>query len=494
VIAGSRAAMSGTQQFMEQRMARRRENEAKTLSLRRSIAERNILAGHSASEARIEGLRRARSEAAERRELFVDYSMVRMEQDKARRKQITLFEDQLADELARRKADQIREEMEKRRICDGSEELRRLKERLHMAKVNKERAVQLLEIEVRKEKDRFIDQKLDESMENERLEQNELEIKLSVEKAKQAERVKVINQQQIAMKEAAKQEALEEYLKERQQVENLVKKIEQEDELERQAREEKKKESREMLRQFMIEQKEKQQQMEAQEKAENEEIERFARLKREHEERLAAEQEEKEREKVRLMNKMVGQMEAKSKEKEELEYLRNELHAEELEAQSRRQEEMRVRKKLEDREEMKQAYLFQMRAKEEKALNARKEEEKIRAEAMRKFAEDDRLEQLNDHKRRMKYEQHKREADRLVQVRREMYDLARQKEMEEVEWLKKDEGQRQAIIEEERMRLLKEHAQELKKFLPKHTLENMEDYKLLFGDDAAAQMVAAAGG
>jgi len=254
--------MSGTQQFMEQRMARRRENEAKTLSLRRSIAERNILAGHSASEARIEGLRRARSEAAERRELFMDYSMVRMEQDKARRKQITLFEDQLADELARRKADQIREEMEKRRICDGSEELRRLKERLHMAKVNKERAVQLLEIEVRKEKDRFIDQKLDESMENERLEQNELEIKLSVEKAKQAERVKVINQQQIAMKEAAKQEALEEYLKERQQVENLVKKIEQEDELERQAREEKKKESQEMLRQFMIEQKEKQQQEE----------------------------------------------------------------------------------------------------------------------------------------------------------------------------------------------------------------------------------------
>ena len=29
--------------------------------------------------------------------------------------------------------------MDRRRICDGSEELRALKERLHMAKVNKER-------------------------------------------------------------------------------------------------------------------------------------------------------------------------------------------------------------------------------------------------------------------------------------------------------------------------------------------------------------------
>jgi len=178
---------------------------------------------------------------------------------------------------------------------------------------------------------------------------------------------------------------------------------------------------------------------------------------------------------------MLGQMEAKSKEAGDLEQLRNDLHLEELEAESRRREELQVRKRLEDKEEMKNAYLFQMRAKEEKALRAREEEAKIRVELMKKFAEDDRLEQMNEHKRRLKLEQHKREAERLVELRREMYELARQNERENVDQLRDDENTRQVVIEEERQRLLREHAAELRAFLPKHTLENMEDYEMLFG-------------
>ena len=39
-------------------------------------------------------------------------------------------------------------------ICDSSEELRALREKLHQAKVNKERAAQLLEIQIREEEER----------------------------------------------------------------------------------------------------------------------------------------------------------------------------------------------------------------------------------------------------------------------------------------------------------------------------------------------------
>lgn len=188
-------------------------------------------------------------------------------------------------------------------------------------------------------------------------------------------------------------------------------------------------------------------------------------------------------------------MQAKNKEKEELELLINDLHAEESELESRRLEEMKVRKKLEDREEMKAAYVFQMRVKEERALQARQEEEKIRAEALRKFAEDDRLEQMSEHKRRMKHEQHKREAERLVQLRREMYEMAREQERVQVEALRQDEDKRQVIIEDERRRLIQEHARELQNFLPPGTLENMEDYKTLTAGVApTAVAVAAAGG
>merc|ERR1719327_523480 len=103
------------------------------------------------------------------------------EQEKEKRKRINEAEERLADEIARRNAHRTRQEMDNRRICDGSEELRALKERLHAAKVNKERAQQLLDLEVRKEGDRMHEHRIAEHMENERLSQGELEHKLTCE-------------------------------------------------------------------------------------------------------------------------------------------------------------------------------------------------------------------------------------------------------------------------------------------------------------------------
>merc|ERR1719408_475095 len=103
----------------------------------------------------------------------MDYSFTKGQQDEERRKRISEFEECLATEIQQRKAQHLRDEMHKRRVCDGSEELRALKERLHAAKVNKERAQQLLQIQVRNEKDRRLEQAIDEHMANERLEHME---------------------------------------------------------------------------------------------------------------------------------------------------------------------------------------------------------------------------------------------------------------------------------------------------------------------------------
>jgi len=230
-----------------------------------------------------------------------------------------------------------------------------------------------------------------------------------------------------------------------------------------------------------VEQKAKQEAMEQAEFDENERIEAYARDKREQERRLAEEKERAEVEKQKVLNAMIGKMEAKNKQAQELEQLRNDLHLEELEAEARRREEIQVRKRLEDREDMKNAYVFQMKMKEERAASLQAEEEKIREQLLAKFAEDDRLEQMNENKRRMKIEQHKREAQRLIDLRRQMYEAERQKEADGEAMLRENDAQRQVIVEEERRRLLREHAAELKDFLPKHTLETMEDYKLLFG-------------
>lgn len=483
--------MSGTKRFVEQRILKNRASEAKEAELRRTLVENNILAGHGKSELRVESMRRERSEAAMRHELYMDYTFTKSQQDEERRTRIAQFEENLADELAKRKADSLREEMSKRRICDGSEELRQLKERLHAAKVNKERAVQLLDLEVRKEGGRLHEHKIAEHMENERVSKMELEHKLNFEKSKQRQRVKTINQQQIATKEASRQEALVEYIKERDQVEALVAQINKEDDEEQAAREEKKDESKRMLRQFMIDQKSKQMAMEEAERDEGHRIEQYAKDKRAREARLAEEAEQVAKEKERVLRKMLGAAEAKNKEKEELERLRNDLHLETLEAESRRREELHMRKKLEDREEMKNAYVYQMRLKEEKKANADDEEGRLRENLMRKFAEDDRIEQMNDMKRRMKLAQHKREADRLMEVRQQMFESARDQERQAAEGMKVDEGKRQVVIEEERRRLLQEHAVHLKDFLPKYTLESKEDYDFVYN---GVQRSNAAGG
>merc|ERR1719272_113248 len=165
----------------------------------------------------------------ERRDLFMDYNFVQGAQEKERRRLVMEAEERLADEIGRRNALKTRKEQDRRRICDGSEELRALKERLHAAKVNKERAQQLYEIELRNEKDRRTDHVMAEYMENERLEHLELEHKLNIEKEKQRARVKTINQQQIAMKEAQREEAMQEFVQEKAMVQEIVDRIAKED-------------------------------------------------------------------------------------------------------------------------------------------------------------------------------------------------------------------------------------------------------------------------
>lgn len=473
--------MSGTKRFVEQRIMKNRMKESKDADVRRMLVEHNILAGHGRSEVRVETMRRARSAAAETRDLYIDYSYVKGEQDKERRTRVAQFEENLADELARRKAEQLREEMDRRRICDGSEDLRALKERLHAAKVNKERAMQLLDKEVRKENSRIVDHKIAEHMENERLENVELEHKLNIEKLRQRERVKAINQDQIAQKESQRVQALNEYLKEKDQVQELVDKIAEEDALESAAKHQQQEETRRVLKQFVIEQKQIQEAQEEADRLENERIEAHAQAMRDREARLQAEKDEIERKKQEVLKAQLAVAERASKEKEELEQLRNDLHMEQLEDEARKREELRMRKKLEDREEMKNAYMFQMRMKEEKLRKGQEEEAQIRQRLLEKFAEDDRIEQMNEHKRRMRVEQHKREAQRLMELRREMFDAARHKEREEEEALRAGDGKRQAIIEEERQRLLREHAAQLQDFLPKWTLDNEDDYEMIFG-------------
>jgi hypothetical protein len=63
------------------------------------------------------------------------------------------METELAKELHRQKTDKIRNQIEIERICAESEELRELKEKIRIAYINKERAAQLAEQQLRKQQE-----------------------------------------------------------------------------------------------------------------------------------------------------------------------------------------------------------------------------------------------------------------------------------------------------------------------------------------------------
>lgn len=472
--------MSLTSKFVEERIKKNRQSEAKNADLRKMLVTHNILAGHGRSERHVEELRHKRTEAAERHDLFMDYTYVKGAQEQERKVLVAEAEERVVDQLARQKAEVERIEQNKRRVCAGSEELRVLKERLHAAKVNKERAQQLLEIEFRKEKQRRIEHQIAEHLENERLENVELEHKMEIEKMKQRENVKQINQQQIATKEGQRAEAMQEYMKERHQVQELVDRLQKQDDDEATAKERKRKESREMLMRFKIEQAERQEQQEQDEIDENNRIAQFAQDKADREEMLARQMQEKEKEKERILLDMIGAQEAKNKQAEELEHLRNELHHEEHEHKARERERQKKQKRDQDRTDMKAAYTMQMEQRRRRQEEVQQDEDRIRDTLMKKFAEDERLEQMNDQRRRMRVETHKREAERLVNLRREAYQKTRDDERTELQRLCDDDAARQVIIEEERRKLIQEHAIPLRDFLPKGTLQHRGDFDLIF--------------
>jgi len=479
--------MSLTKHFVEQRIQKNRQAESKNAELRKMLVTHNILAGHGRSEEKAEKLRGKRSDAAERRDLFMDYSYVQVAQEQERQVHVSEAEDRMADELARRNAQKQREEQDKRRICAGSEELRVLKERLHAAKVNKDRAQQLLEIEMKKERQRRLDHVVAEHMENERLELMEVEYKKEIDKAKQREHVKCVNQQQIASKEAKREVAMQEYVKEKAQVQELVDKVNNEDYAEMVAKEEKRIESRAMLLRFQHEQEERQEAAEQAEIEENNKIAKFASDKAEREERLARDKAARAKEKERILLGIIAATEARMKESGELEQLRNDLHMEEHEHKARAKERAKQQKMDDDKEDMKQAYVMQMNMKIQKKEEEKAEEDKMRDMLLSKFAEDERLGQMNDQKRRIRIQEHKREAQRLIDLRRDTFQAARDAERAEEQRLRDDEVNRRVVVEEERRKLLAEHAVPLRDFLPKGTLHHQNDYDMVFSEPRMTQ-------
>lgn len=117
-----------------------------------------------------------------------------------------------------------------------------------------------------------------------------------------------------------------------------------------------------------------------------------------------------------------------------------------------------MEKRIREREDFKKQFDLMMAEKAEREAQRREEEEKYREHLLSVMAEKDKLDQMNAQKARLKREEHKREASRLLEERKKEQERMKQLELEEREEQRKLQEFKRKIIEEERIRLLKEHA------------------------------------
>ena len=160
-------------------------------------------------------------------------------------------------------------------------------------------------------------------------------------------------------------------------------------------------------------------------------------------------------------------MERKKNEKFELEALRLDLHLEEQEEAAMHKERDLLQSRIHKRLELIQAYHDQINDKRAKIVREREEEQVYRTRLLDQFAREEKIEQMNANKRRMKQLEHKRAVEALIVERQRMIDQDTILEQEISARERELEAYRDDVVEQERQRLLQEHAKPLADYLPK---------------------------
>lgn len=434
------------------------------------------------SDERVEKKRFMRRLQEEEHERQMDEALFRAEELR-RLKEVQLEqEERMAKEIARINHEKLKDEKIRQQVRENSFELRELENKLKCAYLNRERAAQVAEKEVLKYEQMKRDSEYFRSMKEEQEkaieEENSMGSKRNVEKMNYQRELEM----QLEEKERMRQEAYQVFLKEKLLIDEIVRKIYEEDQTERQLKLEKMSATQRYIEEFKQQQAEWRRMERQKMEAENQKIMEFANMQQRREQDRMAEVREREQRKVALQNMLAEHIQKEQRQRDELEQIRQELYLEE-EAQADRQKQIaEMEKKIRQRIELQKTFEEQI-AYKQIVLQAEKEEDAAFMRAMMaKFAEDDRIEQMNAQKRRMKQLEHKRAVEKLLEDRHKQLIADKERALQEQQLEEGKEAWRRAIIEEERQKLLKEHASNLLGFLPKGIFKDEEDLNL-FNED-----------
>jgi len=373
----------------------------------------------------------------------------------------------------------VREQKNVQRICEQSEELRELEEKLKQAYMNKEREAQILESAVLLKRQEDNEAVVAAEVERDRQRGLQAEAYRDYLRRQDGAAMKVALDEQMKEKLDRKALAEQEFLREKAEVDSVVAAIEAEDARETEAREKKEQEIRAHIQEF-VEEKELFKQRHAETiEAEKAEIRAYAEQVMVRETALRMEREKDQNTKDEILARLSADMAKRQQEADEMENLRNELVIQETEERVIQKEREKAERAEQNRRDISLANEYQRQLKAIKREEEKEEEETFRRAMLEKFAEDDRLDQLNERKRRMKQLEHRKEIERLLELRREKFEEERAAQTQEQLDQDQADDMRRKVIEDERRRILEAHAHNLDlKHLPKGVLASDTDFAI----------------
>ena len=353
-------------------------------------------------------------------------------------------------------------------------DLRYLESKLRLAYINKSRAAQLAEKELQKRQE--LEEKILEGELHEKERQQRIEEEEEAEKREAREKIRYqwALDQQMQEQQAARDRALIEFLSEKKKIDEIIARVKHEQREKMLEALVKKEVEKRSIKEFMESRKIFVRLEQERVERENERIVAYWRDKNAWTERQAELEKERRKLKNESVLKLAEEIQRQELEEKEKESLMHELQEGRIREEEKIREwqemEMQIRKKL----MLKDSNEMAMRYREEQKERERLEDEEWRRQMLEKMAEDDRLEQMSNQKRRLKQIEHRRALDELMISRKKLKE--EEKLSEEQFWAEQKESERamEAIVREERKKLLMAHASNLVGFLPGNILDESD--------------------
>ena len=351
-------------------------------------------------------------------------------------------------------------------IINDSPEIKEVKDAIEHAKLNQILARQMNQnLLLRKQK--LMKEAEEEELVLQEIE-NEKKRKREEDEKKKALFLKnrEINLQQIRDKKLLQEEAEKEYERDKQLVDDMIKKM-REEELAAMKEEQRKKDINKLFMENAFKERDYNKNKEAEyNKNLEDDIKKYKDLVALREKNLAKKKNDLQQQKDKIFNKLCDEEAKRKAEQDYWDNVRADLHVEQDLKKAKQKEKEEEDKRNKMREDVLNSALEQMKYKALKKKEEEEQDEILKQKLLEKYAEDERKEKERQEKQKQQLLDIQNEIQKQRELKYLQYQKQKEKELLEINKNKEEEDARRYIIEQEKMRLLKENEELLKKYYP----------------------------